>query len=53
MFVCAGASVCVCVRTHVCVCVCVCERERECVYVLRIVSSDTILRFKNTLIIIN
>ena len=40
MFVCVGASVCVCV--------CVCVRA----YVLRIVSRDKILRFKNTLIII-
>ena len=36
MLVCAGASVCVCVV----------------VYVLRIVSRDKILHFKNTLIII-
>ena len=40
MLVCVGASVCVCV------CVCVCARA------LRIVSRDTILRFKNTFIII-
>ena len=49
------------VCVFVCVCVCVCEREREgrvsecaraCVYVLRIVSTDTILPFINTLTII-
>ena len=44
MLVCAGASVCVCVRA----CVGACVR----VFALRIVSSDKILRFKNTLIII-
>ena len=39
----------------VCVCVCVCVHTPRCVYVyaLRIVSINTILRFTNTLIIIN
>ena len=32
----------------VCVCVCVCTRVRACVYVLSIVSTDTILRYINT-----
>ena len=41
---CVGASACVCVR--VCVCVCVCVH----VCMLRIVSMDTIVCFKNTFI---
>ena len=52
--VCLYACVCACVRAcarSVCVCVRVraCERVRVCI---RIVSTDTILRFINTLIII-
>ena len=39
-----------CVRVRVCVCVC--ARARACVYALRIVSTDKILRFLKTLIII-
>ena len=59
--VCACVRVCVCacvracgacVRACVCVCVCVCVRARVCVYALRIVTRDKILRFKNTFIII-
>ena len=69
MLVCAGACVCVfvraydcvcacvraCVRVCVCVCVydCVCAGVRARVSVCRIVSMDRILRFTNTLIIIN
>ena len=40
--------VCVCVS----VCVCVCARVRVCVYALRIVSRDKIVRFKNTSVIL-
>ena len=36
----------------VCVCVCVCVRVCACAYVHRIVSTDKILRFINTFIII-
>ena len=59
-----GAGVCacvhVCVRACVHACMCVCMQERVCVcvsvracahvrvYALRIVSTDKILRFKNT-----
>ena len=35
-----------------CVCVCVCACAHVCMYVLRIVSTDQILCFLNTLIII-
>ena len=54
MLVCAGASVCVCVCVCVCARACVCVRmcPSVCVCVLRIVSRDNILFFKNTLIII-
>ena len=48
MLVWGGASVSVCV----CVCVCVRACVRACVRGLRIVSTDKILRFINTLIII-
>ena len=48
MLVCAGACVCVCV----CVRACVRAYMRMCVYALRIVSRDNILRFKNIFIII-
>ena len=43
----------VCVCVYVCVCVCVCACARACARALRIVSMDKILRFTNTLIIIN
>ena len=42
--------VCVCARARVCVCACVCVRVRA--RALRIASTDKILRFINTLIII-
>ena len=48
ILVCAGACVCVCV----CVCARACVRVCVCARVLRIVSRDQILRFKNTFIII-
>ena len=46
MLVCAGASVCVCVCLCLCMCMCVCARA------LRIVSTDKILCFKNTLLLL-
>ena len=51
----ACACVCVCVRACVRACVCACVRARAhvCVYALRNVSMDKILRFTSTLIIIN
>ena len=47
-----GTCVCISVCMCVCVCVCVCVCARARVYVLRIVCTDTILLFINTLIII-
>ena len=48
MRACVRACVCVCVYECVCVCVCVCAGARA----LRIVSTDNILRFTDTLMII-
>ena len=47
---CVRACLCACVRA--CVCVCVCARARARLYALRIVHTDRILRFINSLIII-
>ena len=54
MFLCAGACVCVCVRVCACVRACVraSVRVRACVSALRIISTDKILCFINTFIII-
>lgn len=49
VLVCVGACACVGVRVHVCVHTRVCG----CLYALRIVSTDKILHFINTLIIIS
>ena len=50
--VCVRACVCACVCVCVCVCVRLCVRSAVRAYALRIVSTDKILRFIKTLIVI-
>ena len=52
VWACVRACLCACVRACVRVRVCVCARARARVYALRIVHTDRILRFINSLIII-
>ena len=50
MLVCAGAYVCVCVWACMCVCLCMHSCVCACMYALRIVSTDKILHFIDTLL---
>ena len=51
--VCVCACVCACVHAYAHVCVCVRACAHACVYALRTVSTDEIVHFINTFIIIN